>query len=388
MAAVEGAPESPGIASLLHETARAHYFNYQIDECRAFCNQALEMAERAGAIDVQADTLITKGLLPDLPTEEALVIFEQAIELAEPAGLLYHAARAHNNLAVITTLQAGNLSSGLEHYRKAAELSRMMGASSNELFCAANAVTNQILLGNLSSAEKELASLQTLAEEVHDPSSPSELNLRNTEAILLRYQGEVEEVIRRYRELREEAQTVGDLQSLSGICFRLGEILVEVGEEDEADVVLLEAVELFDRLKSLGRVAARSMLSLNQTQQGRFEVAHHWLDEAREKETELKSGFFDTSWRLFAEMRLAVAEKNWSEAWLIFESFMEILEKSELRWHRALALLEWAKAHLARAEPGDEERARELLLEAQAEFEDMGAPYYVAQVKEILSGLE
>jgi hypothetical protein len=63
-------------------------------------------------------------------------------------------------------------------------------------------------------------------------------------------------------------------------------------------------------------------------------------------------------------------------------------EKSGLRWYRAQALREWAEAHLARAEPGDEERARELLLESQAEFEEMGAPIYAAQVKEILSGLE
>lgn len=388
MAALDGAPDSPGMANLYHETARAHYFNYQIDECRSFCSQALEMAERVEAVDVQVDALITKGLLPDMPTKEALMIFEQAIELAESAGLLYHAARAHNNLAVITTLQAGNLSSGLEHYRQAAELARKMGAASNELFCAANAVFNEILLGNLSSAEKQLASLQLLLEEVHDPGGQSELNLRSSEATLLSFQGELEEAIRRYRELRDEAQTVGDLQTLSGIDFNLGVLLVEVGEEGEAETVLLEAVEIFDRLTSLGSVAARSMLSINQTQKGRFKEAHRWLDKAREKETEPGSGFFDTTWRLFAETRLAVAEKRWPEAWKAYKTYLEMAEKSGWRWYRAQALKEWAEAHLARAGAGDEERARELLQEAQTEFEMMGAPFYVAQVEGILSNLE
>jgi hypothetical protein len=92
-------------------------------------------------------------------------------------------------------------------------------------------------------------------------------------------------------------------------------------------------------------------------------------------------------YRLFAEWRLAVAERNWSEAWSAFESFIEMMEKSGIRWYRAQALREWSEAHLARGESGDKERARELLLESQAEFEEMGAPIYAAQVKEILSGL-
>ncbi|HEY42719.1 MAG TPA: AAA family ATPase [Anaerolineae bacterium] len=387
MSTLEGAPDSPGMANLYHETARAHYFNFQIDECRAFCNQALEMAERVGAVDVQVDALITKGLLPDLPTEETLMIFEQAIEVAESAGLLYHAARAHNNLGVITTFQAGSLSSGLEHFRQAAELSRKIGNASFELFSASNATSNQLLLGYLDEAEEELSVQNQMLKAIYDP-GPSELNLKGTEVLLSRFRGELEEAIEKYRVLRHEAEAVGDLQALSSIDLNLGAILLEVGEEDEAEVFLLEALELFDRSASLGRVASRSILSMRDTQQGRFKEAHCWLDEARERETELGAGSFDTFWRLIAERRLAVAERYWPEAWSAFESFMEIVEKSGMRWYRAQALREWAEAHLARAEPGDGERARELLLESQAEFEAMGAPFYASQVKEILSGLD
>ncbi len=345
------------------------------------------MAGQVGAIDVQVDALITKGLLHDLPTEEALMIFEQAIELAESAGLLYHAARAHNNLATISTYRAGDLASGVKHYQLAAEIARKMGAVSNELFFAINAATIEIFQGKLRSAENRLVSLKILMEETHDP-GPSELNLKSAEAALLRYQGEFEEAIRKYREQRHEAQTVGDLQILCGIDLYLGEILVEVGEVSEAEVVLLEAVELFDRIVALGGCATRSMLSMSKIQQGLFKEAHRWLREAREKENELGLGFIDTFYRLIAERRLAVAERDWPKAWTAFEEFMERIEKSGFRWFRAQALREWAEAHLTRGEPGDEERARELLLESQAEFEEMGAPIYAAQAKEILSGLD
>ncbi|HEY47697.1 MAG TPA: hypothetical protein G4O14_13065, partial [Anaerolineae bacterium] len=129
------------------------------------------------------------------------------------------------------------------------------------------------------------------------------------------------------------------------------------------------------------------LLAMKHVQQSDFQEAHRWLDEAREKEAEQGSLFFDTFFRLIAERRLAVAERDWPEAWSAFESFIEMVEKSGMRWWRAQALREWAEAHLARGESGDEERVRELLLESQAEFEDMGAPIYAAQVKEILSGL-
>jgi tetratricopeptide (TPR) repeat protein len=384
--ALEGVPDSPGMANLLHETARAHYFNYQIDECRSFCSQALEMAERVGAIDVQVDTLITKGLLPDLPIEEALKILEQAIELAESAGLLYHASRAHNNFATISAFQGGNLSTGLKHYQQGAELARKMGSASYELFCAANATYVKILLGNLDEAEEELVVQHQLLEAVHDLGT-SELNYKSADAYLSRYRGELEEAIQKLRTLRHEAEVAGDLQALSYIDLNLGEIYLEVGEEDEAESILLEAMELYDRLLFIGGVATRSMLSVKESQMGNFVEAHRWLDEAREREAEVRSNFLDTLWRLFAEAHLAAAEGNWPEAWVAFESFMEIVEKSGMRWYRAQALREWAEAHLARAEPGDEERARDLFLESQGEFDDIGAPFYAAQVKEILSGL-
>jgi tetratricopeptide (TPR) repeat protein len=387
MSVLEDALESPGMANLLHETARAHFFNFQIDECRAFCNQALEMAERVRAVDVQVDTLTTMGLLPDLPMEDIVRIYEQAIELAESAALLYHAARAHNNFANIIGFRSGNLSLSIEHFQQAAELCQKMGNASFELFCATNATYCKVLQGNLDEADEEFAVHNQLLEIVHDP-GPSELNLKAAEVYSLRYRGELKEAIQRSQTLRQEAEVIGDLQELSYIDFNLGEMLLEIGEEDEAEAVLLEALELYDRVAFTGLVATHSMLSIKNTQQGHLKEAHRWLDEARGRETRPGTWFFDTIWRLFAETRLTVAEKRWTEAWQAYRTYLEMVEKSGWRWYRAKALREWAEAHLTRAEPGDEERARELLLESQAEFEEMGAPIYAAQVEEIVSNLE
>jgi hypothetical protein len=57
------------------------------------------------------------------------------------------------------------------------------------------------------------------------------------------------------------------------------------------------------------------------------------------------------------------------------------------RWYRAQTLREWAEAHLSRDEPGDRERATELLGEALALFEEMNVPKYAERVRKRLHNL-
>ena len=76
-----------------------------------------------------------------------------------------------------------------------------------------------------------------------------------------------------------------------------------------------------------------------------------------------------------------MAEGHWPEALAAFETMVDTLGRGKLRWDRARTLIDWAKAHLARSEPGDRERAQKLLSEAEAEFEAMGAPIYAEQVR-------
>ncbi|MCP4520009.1 MAG: hypothetical protein GY824_32840, partial [Delftia sp.] len=94
MAAIAAAPESRGVAMLIHEAARAYYFNGLPEQVRPHCLRALEMAKRLGIIGVQAEALATLGVLPDQTPEAALEALNRAIELSEDAGLLHQAARA------------------------------------------------------------------------------------------------------------------------------------------------------------------------------------------------------------------------------------------------------------------------------------------------------
>ena len=89
----------------------------------------------------------------------------------------------------------------------------------------------------------------------------------------------------------------------------------------------------------------------------------------------------------WARAHVALAGGQWPEALAAFEAAVEKLERANQRWRRARTLIDWAEAHLARGEPGDLERAGELLREAEAEFRAMGAPLYVERVKARLEEL-
>jgi tetratricopeptide (TPR) repeat protein len=383
MVAVGEAPESPDQADLLHETARACFFNGVPDEAATLCRQALEMAERMGAVRVQAEALTTLGLLPSLPYEESLAAFGQAIELAESAGLLAQAARAHNNLGV----RLIDPRASREHVLRAAELYRQRGDIRPEMGRRFTAAIMSLMLGDLAAVEEAISSLRQLKDAAKEPGRQS-VGLRWLEVLLLRYQGELAQAIEGLQSLRTEAREAGDLEGLAVSNATLARVCIwkEVRQEGELEAILQEWMDLCER-GVWSAVEVRSLQSVQRARQGEPEAARHLLSEAQEQAAEQGTVVEwepDLSW---AEANLAMAEGHWPEALAAFEATVDTLGRSNLRWRRARTLIDWAEAHLARGESGDRERAEELLREAEAEFEAMGAHGYVERVRARLQEL-
>jgi len=63
-------------------------------------------------------------------------------------------------------------------------------------------------------------------------------------------------------------------------------------------------------------------------------------------------------------------------------------ERHDVRWYWACWLLDWAEAHAAHGEPGDRERARQLLRQSLAAFEEMRSPGYAPVAQHRLEALE
>jgi hypothetical protein len=225
-----------------------------------------------------------------------------------------------------------------------------------------------------------------LLDAVEEPDMMA-MNLREVEAALQRFQGELAEALEGQRALRREARAAGNLQLLVGVSIRLAFACLweEVGEEEEVEAILQELLDL----GGMGTaIPARTLLSVQRARQGEIGAARHLLDKAREQAALLGQLVSWEPYLTWAEAHLALAGGHWPEALAAFRAGVDVLGHRKLRWHRARTLLDWAEAHAARGKRGDRGRARELLHEAQAAFEEMGIPRYAAVAKDRLKALE
>ena len=386
LAAVADAPESPSIALLMHETGRAYYFNGMPDDALPMCQQALAMAERLGAADVQADTLTTLGILPNQSIEDILGFLTRAVEIAEANNLLEIAARAHHNLGVKKSNLLGDQQAEHDHYLRAAQLDRKRGAVKEELFNMVSAALISNSLGEFSQVERTLTILENLLSEVAD-SGPSRRSVNGVKFGLLQSQGNFEEAIQLLKKDQADTRSRGELQGLYYTNMNLALISLEMyqllGNDSlpEAESLLLEAIELADR--SVAEKTWPSFwLSMVYTFQGRFQQARQYLDIA--KQAIEHPTFWDEKNMALAEAHLAAAEKRWQDAFSHYEAAIAILARKSLRLEWARTLQEWAGAHIARGEPADYERAKALYREAMTLFEEMGTTFYIDLVTDQL----
>jgi predicted ATPase/predicted Ser/Thr protein kinase len=393
MAAVALAPDGPevvpsrGSAELLHETARACHFNGLAEEAALLCHQVLEMAERLGMVKVQAEALTTLGILPGQPSEDAISALTSAVELAEGAGLLRQASRALNNLGIQLASRCGEIQAAREHLLRAAELDRQRGAVHEQVFAATNASLMALFQGAFQVVEQELSWQRQLLDTIPNPEAAA-IGLRITEALLLRARGNLEVALARFRTLQEEARTSGDLQMLHRIKESLADLLLEIGEDDGAEAALQEALALCEQgvTTSTGALA-RCLLSMVRSHQGALSEARRLIADARQRAADLSADAWEAIWVLPAEAHLALAEGRWKDALAKVEAAAQAFARAGLRWHQARTLREWAGIHLARGDPGDHERARDLLVQAEAEFEAMGVHAYAAPIRKQLESM-
>jgi serine phosphatase RsbU (regulator of sigma subunit) len=390
LAAVTGAPDSPDIALLMHEVARAYLFNGLPDEALPLCRRTLKLAERLDAVEVQADALATLGVLPDQSPEVVLGALTKAIELAENSGLLQIAVRAHHNLGVMMSGLQGDQQSARHHYLRASEIARQRGVVSEELFSLVNAAEVSLGLGELSVVEEMLLELEKLLKAIPDP-APFKLALDSIKTRLLWMRGEWEHALRLSHICQTEARQRGDLQRLLNIDNDLVTALLELhqwGElEDlgEIEAVLAEVVEIGERGLG-GRVWPYCRMSILRARQGRFPDSHRWLAEAREASSAQPSFWNDITLGT-AEAELATAERRWAEALASAEAIAGKHARIGTRWNWARTLQDWAEIHVSRGEPADLPRAQALLREALTMFDEMNAPRHRALVEERLQAL-
>lgn len=385
--AVTDAPESHEVALLVHEAGRAYFFNGLPEEAESLCRRALEMAEHLGALEVQADALATIGVLPNQSDEEALEALTRAVEIAETAGLLHIAHRAHHNLGAKKSDLLGDQRAARDHYLQAVELARKRGVPYEEFFSLISALTVSLNMGELAVVEKTLPKVEQLVGIISDP-APAKQKLRSIEAELMINRGQWKEALQLLRTSQTEAQQRGDLQNLLSNSVGIANVITELdrlGEPvdwSEAEAALATAIEISDRGVG-GRVWPRCLSCIVQARQGAFQDARLLLTEAQEVAGPTLTMWDEGSLK-FAEAELAYAEKRWSDSLAAHEVVAGFAARLEMRPWWASMLKLWADVYISRGEPTDLERAHTLLREALSAYEDMGLTYFAGLVEEKL----
>ncbi len=382
--ALEGAPASPGLADLLHETGRALYFNAKTEEAEPILRKALDMAEQTKALVVQIEALVTLGttiaIAHPRSAQEGKELIDEAVQLARSNGLPDQESRALNNLGLVESEFLADPSKTFGYYMRAAELARSTGTAGSELFYLANACSSALGKGDLSWVQEHLPGYLEAVQELASPGAASE-DLRVINARLIRYEGQLDAALSLFREMFEEGRKIGDVFTTS-VSF--AEIAVETRQHiDEAHSMIEEAS------KGLEFWAPGTLLLVK----ARLHIAQGDLAEARlaMEEVTTKSGgppigMSQVRYGL-AEAELAVAEQDWEAARRAYVECVDFQGRVGMRWSRAHTLWDWAEALIQEAGGEAPAEARELLEEARSEFEAMGAPIYAGRIEARLKEL-
>ena len=376
--------ESPGIAALIQETARACRFNNLMEEALLLCQQALSMARRLNLVEVQAETLATFGILPNQSQEAQQQFLSQAVELAESAGLLATAARAHLNLG-IHLYEVSGTRLAREHYRQSRRLAQRAGIIVWEFDFLGDVVDASLEMADFPAAEEELAAMRQMERALPDPES-GELQIRWNEARLSRLRGEVESAVQQMQACLVQMQQRGETRFLMGLNCALADALVELRRLDEAEQATRQAVTLSDLDPSLDSVAPRCWLSEVHLLKGQFDAAREILEEARSRAA-LRKALVNDARVLQTEARLAAAEGRWPQTSKAYESAIEITRRMDSRWYLGRLLAEYAVVLLTHGCPTHSSNPRDLLLQSLAIFEQLQIPYYAGKVETTLQAL-
>lgn len=383
--ALKDTAETPGLAMLVHEAARACHFNGLPDRALPLCRLALEMARRQENVEVQADALSTLGILSNVSVEEALDALHHSIALAEEAGLLAIAARAHLNTGSMTRSLLGDQEAARPHFLRSAELSRRRGVIQEEFMAMIGYTSISFQVGDLEEVERTLKQLENYPRRLPDPYT-FQVEIDFFRAMIHSIRGEMDLALPPLRQQADQARQRGDLQTLANTLSTLSDILSEMYRQgaltdaNELEAVLQEALSLAQRGQG-SPSAVYASLAILRSLQHRFDEARQAIQAGRQSQ-ETCYAVRDLLLEV-AEIELAANEGRLEQALAGYESLQNRPQKTS-RWHSARLDTSWAELLLQHGEPADLEHAQELLLKAQAVFEKIGSPQMITLTQHLL----
>lgn len=385
--AVASQPETRGLATLLRETSNACTMHEgKTEESVALLHRALAISEKLGDIPGQAETLARLGFgvaFPPNPDPTAgAELLERAVRLAEEAGLHSTADLACNYLAQVEIDQT-KFQAAIAHFQAAIQHCQKTGSSSREIFSLGTLAGLYMNLGRPHEADLLLERGRHLVELV-DNTGPPALLLRSEEGHLLHQQGNWPAAVRHLQDILVETRQQGNLNYFGISGYYLSEVLADMQDFDTG-------LQLYEQARSfLFKLAVQPgdffTIILCLLKMGNAEEAMVLLAQARSL-CSSNDSLRTHSFFLLEEALMAAEERHWEQAFVAFRNASQNLAGAGLIWDLAHAQFWWADAHLRRGEPEDLQAGKELLGEALALYEKMGAVKNAEVIRERLKGI-
>jgi eukaryotic-like serine/threonine-protein kinase len=382
----EGTVETPGMAALLHETARAYLFNSQQEEAFTLCNQALNLAEKLGLAEVQAETLATLGVLenqdPDVREEQ----LRRAVKIADEANLPATSARAHFNLGSHLARHM-NYEKAREHKLIAKEMAHRMGIASWEHGFLGEILEMSVVLGDFRTAEKAFSELEEIRKRL-PKSERAQFFANIIRASFEEYQGRLEESL----DILQECLSKEDVEDndphypqVSKINSMVAGIYFKMGKFEDAARILEEIIAQENPDPKEAMLSERTILAVIHTKLRNIEKADKLLEEARAIARERKPSLLEDLFIRLAEARQAVVEERWEQGFERYQEIIDVLRTWRMKWHCAYTLLEWAHALLKKAERNDVIKSIQVLAEARSLFKEMDIQIYFEECDKLMA---
>ena len=384
IAAVGSAPDTVELAALLHEPARAYHFNGIPDKARPLCKRSRDMAERLGAAQIEAEALTTWAVLEGTPAKESISVLERAIDLAKAHELPSTESRARNNLAVMLGIYEGDLDAARMQLIEAARIAHATGQYPHEIFFASGELIWALMQGEFAHVETELARLRSLHEDLAKPGTSGGV-LAGVDANIAHFRGDFQLAQERYRGNIDESQAGGLLQDVFWNEVWYSDMLIEIGDFEEARTILLETIDIGAKIGEIAR--PRFQMAVLEVELGEIQSAEQTLAMG-EREFAKRPAAIITPWLETARAKLALAKSQTAEAWEHFSNCVDQVRSMEMHGLLGKFLMEWARALVEHGEGDYLEKAVELLQEARTVFEGLDAPNYVARIDAKLKELE
>lgn len=389
--ALQQEEESAEVAALMHETGRALYFINQPEKAQAYCEQALDMAKRLQAFEVEAEALATIGVLPTLSAQQAMLVLEEAIKIAETHHLNSAAMRAYINLAAVVEA-LGEINLARDYRLRALKLGKKSSNPTDVMAIQVAIINASLWLADFDMADEIIQQIKQNPVILGDRLNQKYLTLLYHEALVERFKGNFAIAVDDFTGLIQLARQANALDQCNDANYWLAEMIVDSQllennqrAESQLDVAhgLVDEILASKQFGSISAVFVHCLAACILALKGDFTRAADQLALARE----MDAGFSNT-YQQFAinltHARLLASQNKLNAAIKAYETSMQVLAKIHGDWWLARTQVELACYLITQRTPETIDQAQQHLRDALAYFKEAEINHYPELVIDLL----